>query len=74
MKGRTAHRAEQDAEADEDVEAFDPDALEQLLADGGIDGVEYALCSEQGRTTAHALHPDGSLTCWHCGTTTTEDQ
>lgn len=58
----------------DEAEAVDPDVLEQLLADGEVDGLEYAYCPQQGRTTAHAMHADGSRRCWDCGTTTSDDQ
>ncbi|MFE5681688.1 hypothetical protein [Streptomyces sp. NPDC056512] len=48
--------------------------LEQLLADGDIEANECAPCPTCTRTTFHALHTDGSRTCWTCNTTTAGDQ
>ncbi|MFJ9037419.1 hypothetical protein ACIRF8_12630 [Streptomyces sp. NPDC102406] len=45
-------------------------ALEQLLAVGDIEPIECAPCPTCERTTFHAMHADGSRTCWTCRTTT----
>lgn len=47
---------------------LEDDCLDQLLADGEIDGTDFAYCPAHKRVTAHALHTDGSQTCWDCGT------
>lgn len=47
----------------------DEGELEQLLADGQIDALDFAHCPAAQRTTAHALHADGSQTCLGCGHT-----
>ncbi|WP_393075113.1 hypothetical protein [Streptomyces sp. LN704] len=31
---------------------------------------EFRYCPEELRTTYHAIHDDGSRTCWTCRTTT----
>lgn len=45
-------------------------ALEQLLAAGDVEPNECAPCPACERTTFHAMHADGSRTCWTCSTTT----
>lgn len=42
---------------------LDEDQLEQLLADGEIDGADFAYCPGHQAVTAHALHTDGSQSC-----------
>jgi hypothetical protein len=44
----------------------DEDVLEQLRADGDLDGTDRAYCPVHRRVTAHALHTDGSQTCLDC--------
>ncbi|WP_372352674.1 hypothetical protein [Streptomyces sp. KL116D] len=53
---------------------LDEGEFEQLLADGDIEANECAPCPTEQRTTFHAMHTDGSRTCWTCGTTTAGDQ
>lgn len=53
---------------------LDEGEFEQLLADGEIEANECAPCPTCSRTTFHAMHTDGSRTCWPCGTTTAGDQ
>ncbi|MFB7711638.1 hypothetical protein [Streptomyces sp. NPDC056105] len=53
---------------------LDEAELEQLLADGDIEANECAPCPTCTRTTFHAMHTDGSRTCWTCNTTTAGDQ
>ncbi|MFF3497418.1 hypothetical protein ACFYWS_39505 [Streptomyces sp. NPDC002795] len=48
--------------------------VDQLLADGDIEASECAPCPCCARTTFHAMHTDGSRTCWTCGTTTAGEQ
>ncbi|MCX4827137.1 hypothetical protein OG746_26915 [Streptomyces sp. NBC_01016] len=48
--------------------------VDQLLADGDIEANECAPCPCCSRTTFHAMHTDGSRTCWTCGTTTAGEQ
>ncbi|WP_314411423.1 hypothetical protein [Streptomyces sp. DSM 40484] len=48
---------------------LDEDELEQLLADGLLDGADFARCPAHQAVTAHALHTDGSQTCIPCGHT-----
>ena len=49
---------------------LDDEVLEQLLADGEIDGADFAYCPRQDRVTAHSLHTDGSQSCIDCTHTT----
>ncbi|WP_037649798.1 hypothetical protein [Streptomyces flavidovirens] len=44
--------------------------LAALLAAGELDSNDTAWCPEETRTTYHALHADGSRTCWTCRTDT----
>ncbi|MEL3949479.1 hypothetical protein [Streptomyces sp. LNU-CPARS28] len=44
----------------------DDGLLEQLLADGEIEAMDRAYCPVHERVVAHALHTDGSQTCWDC--------
>ncbi|MEW2567687.1 hypothetical protein [Streptomyces sp. NPDC047070] len=48
---------------------LDEAELEQLLADGLLDGADFAHCPAHQAVTAHALHTDGSQTCIPCGHT-----
>ncbi|MBX7464898.1 hypothetical protein [Streptomyces sp. NPDC057910] len=41
-----------------------------LIAAGEADANDSAWCTEEARTTYHAMHADGSRTCWTCNTTT----
>ncbi|MFF8656770.1 hypothetical protein [Streptomyces huasconensis] len=45
-------------------------ALVEAIEDGDIEANEWAFCTAEQRTTFHAIHTDGSRTCWTCGTTT----
>ncbi|MFF5001753.1 hypothetical protein ACFY3G_02900 [Streptomyces phaeochromogenes] len=47
----------------------DEGVLEQLLADGEIDGADRAYCPAHKAITAHALHTDGSQSCIDCNHT-----
>ncbi|WP_433916896.1 hypothetical protein [Streptomyces sp. NBC_01744] len=38
--------------------------LEEL---GEVDAVDFYLCPSERRHRPHAIHADGSRTCWHCG-------
>ncbi|MGI3230596.1 hypothetical protein ACRJ4B_49930 [Streptomyces sp. GTA36] len=51
------------------VPVLDDGHLDQLLADGEVDGTDFAYCPVHKRVTAHALHTDGSQSCWDCNTT-----
>lgn len=44
----------------------DEAALEQFLAEGEVDGADFAYCPVHQRVTAHALHADGSQSCIDC--------
>jgi hypothetical protein len=44
------------------------DELTQLLDEGQAEPIECAHCPCCNRTTAHAMHRDGSRRCWTCGT------
>lgn len=46
---------------------LDEDVLEELYADGQVDGTDRAYCPAHRRVTAHALHTDGSQSCHDCG-------
>lgn len=47
----------------------DENQLEQLLADGQVDGVDRDYCPNQRVYTGHLLHTDGSQSCLDCGHT-----
>ncbi|MGD6750951.1 hypothetical protein [Streptomyces sp. BH105] len=53
---------------------LDDDQVEQLVADGEIEANECAPCPGCERNTFHAMHTDGSRTCWTCATTTAGEQ
>lgn len=36
-------------------------------APAGSEALLYELCPREQRTRPHAVHADGSLTCWQCG-------
>ncbi|MDJ0460640.1 hypothetical protein [Streptomyces sp. H27-C3] len=40
--------------------------LADLIAAGAVDANGYAWCPEEARSMYHALHADGSRTCWTC--------
>lgn len=48
--------------------------LDELLRAGDAVANDYALCPAEQRTTFHALHANGSRTCWTCWTHTAGDQ
>ncbi len=48
---------------------LDEGELEQLLADGQVDGADRAYCPAHQAYTGHLLHTDGSQTCIPCGHT-----
>ncbi|MFF1834149.1 hypothetical protein ACFVXE_08080 [Streptomyces sp. NPDC058231] len=45
--------------------------LEEL---GEVDAVDFYPCPSERRHRPHAIHADGSRTCWHCGHNTLENQ
>ncbi|MFE9127018.1 hypothetical protein ACFYOF_16635 [Streptomyces sp. NPDC007148] len=52
-------------------QVLDEQVLEELLAAGELVANESAPCGGRcRRTTFHAMHRDGSRTCWTCGTET----
>ncbi|MEV3857779.1 hypothetical protein AB0J38_26070 [Streptomyces sp. NPDC050095] len=51
---------------------LDDGQFEQLLEDGEIEANDLAHCPVERRTTFHAMHTDGSRTCWTCASTTGE--
>lgn len=53
---------------------LDENALEQLLEEGELEANECVPCPACERTTFHAMHIDGSRTCWTCRTTSAGDQ
>ncbi|WP_327671887.1 MULTISPECIES: hypothetical protein [unclassified Streptomyces] len=78
FRGSGQHRAKTaPAVAPEDLPRdvlLDEADVDQLLADGDIEANECAPCPACERTTFHAMHTDGSRTCWTCGTTTAGEQ
>lgn len=46
----------------------------ELLLSGDIEANAFALCPTEERTTFHAIHADGSRTCWTCQSHTAGDQ
>ncbi|APY88215.1 hypothetical protein DCW30_05645 [Streptomyces alfalfae] len=57
-----------------DAELLDEQALAAALADGDVEANDWAHCPTEGRTRFHAIHTDGSRTCWTCRTTTGSEQ
>ncbi|MBA4865967.1 hypothetical protein H1V43_32410 [Streptomyces sp. PSKA54] len=53
---------------------LDEASLEELLSSGDIEANDYDHCPNEQRTTFHAMHTDGSRTCWTCQATTPGDQ
>jgi hypothetical protein len=53
---------------------LDEASLQELLTDGDIEANDYDHCPYEQRTTFHALHTDGSRTCWTCQHKTPGDQ
>ncbi|MGW2937637.1 hypothetical protein ACWDA7_38830 [Streptomyces sp. NPDC001156] len=49
---------------------LDEEELQRLLDLGELVATESARCPECRRDQAHAMHRDGSRTCWTCGTAT----
>lgn len=49
---------------------LDDAEVEVLLTEGDIEANESAWCGAEQRITFHAMHADGSRTCWICQTTT----
>ncbi|KUF18418.1 hypothetical protein [Streptomyces silvensis] len=49
------------------------DALVRQLADGSVEANGWAPCPAEERARLHALHADGSRTCWTCRWTTQGD-
>lgn len=49
---------------------LDEEHLEALLDNDEVVVSESALCPTCARTTFHAMHRDGSRTCWTCQTVT----
>lgn len=60
--------------ADEVPELLDEQALAAALADGDVEANDWAYCGAEQRRTFHALHTDGSRTCWTCSSVTAGDQ
>lgn len=60
------------APADESPALLDEQALAEAIEDGDIEANDWAYCGAEQRTTFHAIHTDGSRTCWTCSTTTGE--
>lgn len=48
--------------------------LDELLRGGDAVANEYAHCPAEDRATFHAVHANGSRTCWTCQTHTAGDQ
>ncbi|WAL93936.1 hypothetical protein [Streptomyces sp. Je 1-369] len=73
--GTGRHRAEPSfPPTDESPELLDEQALAEAIEDGDIEANDFAFCGAEQRETFHAIHTDGSRTCWTCGTTTAGDQ
>ncbi|MFD7016050.1 hypothetical protein [Streptomyces sp. NPDC059928] len=58
FRGRGRHRAT--------ASAPDLAPLAALIEAGEADSNDSAWCAEEARTTYHAIHADGSRTCWTC--------
>lgn len=54
--------------------APDMTPLAAAIAAGDAEPGAMAWCPEETRRTYHALHADGTRTCWTCRTTTPGDQ
>ncbi|MFE0137660.1 hypothetical protein ACFWY6_39805 [Streptomyces sp. NPDC059037] len=46
----------------------------ELLLPGDIEANDFAFCPTEECTTFHAIHANGSRTCWTCQTRTAGDQ
>lgn len=53
---------------------LDPRDLEALIEDGEVEPIEEAWCPAEQATRPHALHTDGSRTCFECQHTTEDGQ
>ncbi|MBW5420231.1 hypothetical protein GKQ77_01430 [Streptomyces sp. BG9H] len=62
------------APVDESPVLLDEQVLTAAIADGDIEANEFAFCGAEQRETFHAIHSDGSRTCWTCQNVTGSEQ
>ncbi len=75
LRGPGRHRpGNPPASAVEAPSLLDEEALTEAMEDGGIEANGPAWCGAEQRTTFHALHTDGSRTCWTCRHVTGNEQ
>ncbi len=52
---------------------LDERVLAEQLGAGSLEASAWAICPVEERARLHAVHADGSRTCWTCSTTTKGD-
>jgi hypothetical protein len=71
IRGHGRHRAPR---ATDRPPLLDEATLDELMEDGEVEAIEEAWCPGEQRTRPHAMHNDGSRSCFECQHTTASDQ